>query len=285
MPLTLMLIWDYDTPTGFAVSYHSRTADPMLEYTCTDRILALLARRNIVSTFACVGKAAEPGDLPLHNPAQIRQIHAAGHEIASHSHGHELLPTLSQAELRQTLRDSKAALEDCLGAPVVGFVPPWNRPFHHPRRLAFSGKDWRAGGGRWRLSVSSLCAALAETGYHWVRVHYRPVWQQLARALGRRALGRRDLRPLALGEYHGVYTLRLSYCGYDQTLTDWLATLADPGRETTIILYSHPHAIEHDNSQHWHHLTRFAQWYSDQRDALQINFTTPSAWLSAHQQP
>ena len=106
MPLTLMLIWDYDTPTGFAVSYHSRTADPMLEYTCTDRILALLAGHGIVSTFACVGKAAEPGDLPLHNPAQIRQIHAAGHEIASHSHSHELLPALSQAELRQTLRDS-----------------------------------------------------------------------------------------------------------------------------------------------------------------------------------
>jgi peptidoglycan/xylan/chitin deacetylase (PgdA/CDA1 family) len=273
---TLMLIWDYDTPTGFDVSDKSRGADPMSEYTCTERILGLLGEHGIVSTFACVGRAAEAGPLPYHNPTQIRAIHAAGHEIASHSHDHELIPTLNRRELLETCRASKAALEDCIGAEVTGFVPPWNRPFHHPRKLAFSGSDWREGGHWWKQSVDSLCAVLGEAGYRWVRVLYAPLWEQVVRQV--RPERRRAIQPAVVDCLHGVYTLRLSYCGYDEAVTKWLA--AENGRDALLILYAHPHAIEHSNSQHWQHLTSFLRWYTDHKKQHRVSFTTPSEWLS-----
>ncbi|MCI0393990.1 MAG: polysaccharide deacetylase family protein [Chloroflexi bacterium] len=280
MSITLMLMWDYDTPTGFAVSSLSRQADPLSDYACTDRILELLARHGIVSTFACVGVAAESGPLPVHNPAQIRAIHAAGHEVASHSHRHELIPALNRPQLIETGRISKVALEDCIGAEVAGFVPPWNRPFHHPRRLAISTKDLRAGGWHWQHSVSSLCEALAECGYYWVRVLYTPVHEQIARKLwpGRA----RAIRPTTIDCYSGVYTLRLNYLGYDDQLINWLAAYQGqniPGQDLALVIYAHPHGIEHRNSQHWEHLARFTRWYSEHKDAYNITFTTPAKWL------
>lgn len=280
MGLTILLIWDYDTPTGFAVSRHSRGADPLSEYRCTDQILDLLAQAGIVSTFACVGVAAEPGPLPLHNPDQIRRIHALGHEIASHSHRHELIPALSRSELLETLRISRETLEACIGAPVVGFVPPWNRPFHHPRRLSFSFKDWRDGSYRWRHSVVSLCRDLAACGYRWVRIGHSSPWQKLRLRL-RPGAPRPPLhRPI--DRYHGVTAFPNSYCGYDARLTDWIAQLPPSAAAHPLVIYAHPHGIEHPNSQHWRHLTAFVEWVAAQRGRLGLTFTTPSAYLAAH---
>jgi polysaccharide deacetylase family protein (PEP-CTERM system associated) len=57
-------------------------------------------------------------------PALVRRIAAAGHEIASHGYGHELLPTLTPAAFREDVRRSKALLEDLTGAAVVGYRAP-----------------------------------------------------------------------------------------------------------------------------------------------------------------
>jgi peptidoglycan/xylan/chitin deacetylase (PgdA/CDA1 family) len=278
MSTTIMLIWDYDTPTGYAVSHQSRHADPMSEYRATDRILNLLAEYGIVSTFACVGEAAEPGPLPYHNPGQIRTIHAAGHEIASHSHGHELIPALTIDQLHQTLRRSKAALEDCIGHEVIGFVPPWNRPFHHPQWLSFSLQDWRAGGGRWRHSVFSLCAALQQCGYKWVRIASGNIWRSLlVRLFPKR---QRLPRPRQAVRYHGVTALPIGYFGYDKPLVDWLT--GSTGAHQTLVVYAHPHGITHNNAQHWQHLVGFVSWIHDNAAPLDVAFTTPSDWLERH---
>lgn len=274
MSIHLLLIWDYDTPTGFAVSTHSRQADPMSEYRCTDKILNLLSQHQIPATFACVGKAAESGNLPIHNPAQIRTIHQAGHEIASHSHCHELLPSLPHRQLLETLQRSKATLEACIGTEVVGFVPPWNRPFHYPQKLAFSLKDWQVGKGWWRQSINTLCHALAQTGYQWVRIHYQtPLERLLANYLSPNPTA---IRPIKLEKRHAVWTMRLSYCGYDQRLIQWLTTQIQTGQNQTYLIYAHPHAIEHPNSQHWQHLQTFVQWAV----AQPIRFLTPKSYLS-----
>ena len=78
----------------------------------------------VPACFAVVGSAALPGKRPYHAPEQIRRIHDAGHEVASHSHRHEWLPALSRQALRETLSASKDALEQCIGAPIATFVPP-----------------------------------------------------------------------------------------------------------------------------------------------------------------
>jgi peptidoglycan/xylan/chitin deacetylase (PgdA/CDA1 family) len=58
---------------------------------------------------------------------ELRQLHEAGFEIGSHSMSHAFLTDLDAAGLRREVVDSKAALEDLLGAPVRHFSCPGGR--------------------------------------------------------------------------------------------------------------------------------------------------------------
>lgn len=274
MSIQILLIWDYDTPTGFDVSKLGRGYDPMCEYESTDRVLDLLVEYDVVSTFACVGKAALPGDLPYHNPAQIRRIHQLGHEIASHSYNHDYIPALSRSELIDTLSRSKSALEDCVGEEVTGFVPPWNRPFHHPRRSSISLRELRDGGGWWKQSIVSLCRALRETGYQWVRVSYSNLLHNILKKLVPGM--ERGIKPMREERYSGIKALSASYMGFDPPVRDQLS--ASKGGETYLI-WAHPHGIEHPNSQNWQHLVDFLNWYAANRKKLDITFLTPRDWI------
>ena len=57
-------------------------------------------------------------------PHLIREIHARGHEVASHGVNHRRCDQLSLAELKKDLSDSKKHLEDILGGPVFGYRAP-----------------------------------------------------------------------------------------------------------------------------------------------------------------
>ena len=59
------------------------------------------------------------------NAAQIRDLHARGHAIGSHSHTHPVIMTaLSAAEIRREWRTSIARLDDILGRPTqIAAVP------------------------------------------------------------------------------------------------------------------------------------------------------------------
>ena len=61
----------------------------------------------------------------LLNAAELRQMHSAGMEIGSHTVSHARLPDLDEAALARELTDSKAALEDAIGAPVSSFAYPY----------------------------------------------------------------------------------------------------------------------------------------------------------------
>ena len=54
-------------------------------------------------------------------PQLIRRIHAAGHEVACHGLTHELVYRQTPEVFRDETRDSKAMLEDTIGAPVIGY--------------------------------------------------------------------------------------------------------------------------------------------------------------------
>jgi polysaccharide deacetylase family protein (PEP-CTERM system associated) len=84
----------------------------------TRRILALLEDRNVRGTFFVLGWVAHKF------PGLVREIQAAGHELASHSYWHRLIYSLTPEEFRQDLRDSKAAIEDAAGAAVTAFRAP-----------------------------------------------------------------------------------------------------------------------------------------------------------------
>ncbi|MGH8153503.1 MAG: XrtA system polysaccharide deacetylase [Rhodanobacteraceae bacterium] len=87
----------------------------------TRRILELFADARISATFFVLGWVAE------RYPGLVREIHAAGHEIASHGFGHERLTTLSRAAFRDGITRTKHLLEDVSGAPVFGYrAPSWS---------------------------------------------------------------------------------------------------------------------------------------------------------------
>jgi polysaccharide deacetylase family protein (PEP-CTERM system associated) len=83
-----------------------------------DLLLDLLARHDAHGTFFVLGWLAR------RRPAIVRRIADAGHEIASHSFWHRRVSRISRDEFRAEARDSKAALEDVVGAPVYGFRAP-----------------------------------------------------------------------------------------------------------------------------------------------------------------
>jgi polysaccharide deacetylase family protein (PEP-CTERM system associated) len=104
------------------------------------RLLALFAKKNATATFFTVGWLAE------RERALMREIVAAGHEVASHGWEHKELFALDPARFRDDLRRAQTALEDATGTPVAGFrAPSWSIV---PQTA-------------WALDV------LAEQGYRW----------------------------------------------------------------------------------------------------------------------
>jgi polysaccharide deacetylase family protein (PEP-CTERM system associated) len=91
----------------------------------TDRMLAMLAEHGARSTFFVLGWVAE------RCPDLVRRIAAAGHEVASHGYGHQLLGELTPDSFREDVARSKAMLEDLSGQAVVGYRAP-----------SFSITDW-----------------------------------------------------------------------------------------------------------------------------------------------
>lgn len=94
----------------------------------TTRILELLEAHGARATFFILGWVGE------RHPGLVRRIAEAGHEIASHGYGHELVYSLSEAAFRADVERSKKSLEDVTGARVVGYRAP-----------CFSITDWAVG--------------------------------------------------------------------------------------------------------------------------------------------
>ena len=82
------------------------------------RILALLAERQIRATFFTLGWIAE------RYPALVRDIVAGGHELASHGYGHERASDLDEPAFRNDLVRAKHVLEDTGGVAVKGYRAP-----------------------------------------------------------------------------------------------------------------------------------------------------------------
>lgn len=78
-------------------------------------VLDLLERHNTKATFFVLGWTAEK------DPALVRSLVDAGHEVASRGFLHQPLLDLPKSEIRDDLRRSKAILEDVTNHPVDGF--------------------------------------------------------------------------------------------------------------------------------------------------------------------
>jgi hypothetical protein len=267
----LLFFWDYDTQWG---ADRSRTPGGKkdwgyLEFQNTERLLELHEKYRIPACFAAVGSAALPGEHPYHDPTQIRRIHEAGHEIASHSHRHEWLPGLTTRELLETLQSSRNALEQCIGAKVSTFVPPWNQPFDYAGGLSISLSERRVA-GRNRIHLVRLCEALRETGYRFCRVAYRPIYQRIADHLLRRRfdqLGRTE-------SISGIVCVRLNTPGgFARPTTQSVLRCVERG--ALVVVWGHPHSLTLGNSQDQKHLIPFLEMVSRLRDEGRLTVRLP----------
>jgi polysaccharide deacetylase family protein (PEP-CTERM system associated) len=84
----------------------------------TDRLLELFDRAGVKATFFVLGWVA------VRYPRLVRAIAAAGHEVASHGHNHQLVYLLTPQQFREDVRTAKAILEDATGAPLLGYRAP-----------------------------------------------------------------------------------------------------------------------------------------------------------------
>ena len=82
------------------------------------RALPFLEERNVIGTVFVVGRLAAA------SPGLIREVAAAGHEIALHSWAHVHLTEQTPAEFAEETRRGKDLLEDLAGQEVVGFRAP-----------------------------------------------------------------------------------------------------------------------------------------------------------------
>lgn len=109
-----------------------------------DRLLGQFAAAGIHGTFFTLGWVAQ------RYPQVIRAIVAAGHELASHGHGHQLVHTLTPDQFRDDLLRAKGILEDTGGVPVAGYRAP---TFSIGPRNAWAWDVLEATGHRYSSSV------------------------------------------------------------------------------------------------------------------------------------
>jgi len=114
----------------------------------TPRLLDILARRDVHATFFLVGSYAQA------QPALVRQIVAAGHQIGNHSWSHLNLARASASQIEEQLSRSSQTLEQITGAPVRYFRPPFGarRPevLRAARRLGMVPVLWNAMTSDWK---------------------------------------------------------------------------------------------------------------------------------------
>lgn len=86
--------------------------------TATYSVLEFLAERQIRGTFFVVG------DVAANEPALVRAVAAAGHEIGVHSFEHRPLTEVAPAEFTTRVRETADRLQDLAQSPVIGFRAP-----------------------------------------------------------------------------------------------------------------------------------------------------------------
>jgi polysaccharide deacetylase family protein (PEP-CTERM system associated) len=93
-------------------------AQPSRVEPATSRVLDLLARHNVRATFFILGWVAE------RFPALIRRIADSGHDLACHSHTHQLVYELGPARFREDTCRARDVIAQAAGTAPIGYRAP-----------------------------------------------------------------------------------------------------------------------------------------------------------------
>ena len=120
-----MKILTFDLEDWFNILEHPETSNfqtwggyqsRLLE--STQSLLDLLEDKKQKATFFCLGWVAEK------HPSLIRSILEAGHELGSHSYGHQLVYCQDRKEFQRDLYQSISILEDISGKKITAYRAP-----------------------------------------------------------------------------------------------------------------------------------------------------------------
>lgn len=114
-----------------------------------DTLLGAMADADARSTCFVLGCVARQ------HPGMVRRIAEAGHEIACHGDGHDLLPSLGPKAFARDLAIAKATLEDIAGQTVTAYRAP-----------CFSLTDWA-------LPILAEQGFRVDSSFYPTRVHDR----------------------------------------------------------------------------------------------------------------
>lgn len=98
--------WDRNLPITDRAAHNTR------------HLLRILRDAEVRTTMFVLGKLAE------RFPEVVKEIHADGHEVACHGHGHLEVRRQSPDEFLSDVRRSKDSLEQIIGRPVKGYRAP-----------------------------------------------------------------------------------------------------------------------------------------------------------------
>lgn len=97
---------------------------PQLESRVTNstrKILDILSKKSVEATFFVLGFVAEK------HPELVREIDAAGQEIAVHGYAHRHVYAMSPESFRQDLKRATNVISEITGRPVKGYrAPEWS---------------------------------------------------------------------------------------------------------------------------------------------------------------
>lgn len=268
--MRLAISFDYDSPEGYRRSFGLRSCSPDADRQGTDALLRVLHSHGVRATFGIVGRVALEGDPPEYCPQQVVAIHAAGHEVASHSMLHKYLPPLRRRELFEDILISRKVLESRISGPVRGFIPPFNRPMHFPQRRAFSLSERFGlhGRGRARQSLGSLLRLLSKAGYGWSRVSFEDKIAALTRRLGIR----REAVPVQPFLFGRIVAIPLHATGFGHESRALVRRHLYSG--LTLAIYGHPNQALANNDQSAEALDDFLRSVEPDRSRGSLKFHT-----------
>ena len=115
-----------DLEEWFHANYHDDVFDPQKTYEVRivqnmERLLTLFSEHQAKATFFVLGYVAEQ------HPQLIREIAAAGHEIATHGYAHQLVYQQTPDVFKEDVSQAKKRVEDLIGKSVKGYrAPSWS---------------------------------------------------------------------------------------------------------------------------------------------------------------
>jgi peptidoglycan/xylan/chitin deacetylase (PgdA/CDA1 family) len=133
---------------GTARGHHiALTFDDGPDAVSTHHFLELLASREVLATFFLLG------DYARLEPALVREMAAAGHELAVHGWRHDCIALVPPSRLARQLVRSRELVEDLTGQHVTWYRPPYGvlttEGLYAARRAGLTPVLWSAWGVDW----------------------------------------------------------------------------------------------------------------------------------------